>query len=51
MGFFMGASLVTLAELLEATLFSLYMFFNKKLMRMGQLTTNSQIKPERQRIW
>ena len=37
MGFFLGASLITLSELLETLLYSVYVFLNKKLTRMGQL--------------
>ncbi|GFO04857.1 acid-sensing ion channel 1 [Plakobranchus ocellatus] len=39
MGFFMGASLITLSELLETLAFTVYVFLHKKLMRIGQMDT------------
>ncbi|GFO04863.1 acid-sensing ion channel 3 [Plakobranchus ocellatus] len=41
MGFFMGASLITLSELLETLAFTVYVFLHKKLMRIGQMDTRS----------
>ncbi|BFZ06939.1 hypothetical protein BsWGS_09978 [Bradybaena similaris] len=36
MGFFIGASLITLAEILETVMLTVYTFFHKQVMRMGQ---------------
>ncbi|CAG5120687.1 unnamed protein product [Candidula unifasciata] len=63
MGFFIGASLITLGEILEAILLSVYTFFHKHLLRMGQPvvlasppasstpSTPPHVKPDKRRAW
>lgn len=41
MGFFLGASLITVSELLETLAFTVYIFVSKKLTRLGQLNERS----------
>ncbi|GFR74876.1 acid-sensing ion channel 4 [Elysia marginata] len=41
MGFFLGASLITLSELLETLFFTAYICLRKKLMHLGQLNRKS----------
>lgn len=45
MGFFVGASLITLAELLEAIVLTVFVIIHKKLMRLGQVSSAAQVKP------